>query len=164
MLNCIGLFGTCGNSKWREPFMQTYKDLGIEFYNPQVENWDPSCAELETFHFRNDKIILFPVTSETYAFGSLAETGFSILSAIQNTMKNGEDQNIVLFIDPNLDDELKANSEAYKDSIRARKLVLSKLDSFRYSNVICVDSLRDMLSKSLLLFYEKEIQWNKKST
>lgn len=164
MLNCIGLFGTCGNSKWREPFMKTYKDLGIEFYNPQVENWDPSCAELETFHFRNDKIILFPVTSETYAFGSLAETGFSILSAIQNTMKNGEDQNIVLFIDPNLDDELKANPEAYKDSIRARKLVLSKLDSFRYSNVICVDSLRDMLSKSLLLFYEKEIQWNKKST
>lgn len=41
---CVGLFGTCGRSKWRNPFMEKYKELGIKFFNPQVDDWKPELA------------------------------------------------------------------------------------------------------------------------
>jgi hypothetical protein len=30
----IGLFGTCGNSTWREDFIELYNNEGLEYYNP----------------------------------------------------------------------------------------------------------------------------------
>lgn len=30
---CVGLFGTCGNSQWRVPFMEAFKEAGIEYFN-----------------------------------------------------------------------------------------------------------------------------------
>lgn len=80
---CIGLFGTCGKSTWRVPFMTRYTELGIPYFNPQVEDWKPEDAVIEAEHLADDDVILFPVTSETYATGSLAETGFSILNAVR---------------------------------------------------------------------------------
>ena len=36
---CVGLFGTCDKSTWRDPFMAKYKELGINYFNPVVEDW-----------------------------------------------------------------------------------------------------------------------------
>ena len=71
----IGLFGTCGNSKWRDSFIKDYEKEGIDYYNPQVDNWKPEDAKVEAEHLANDKIILFPVTRETSGLGSLVTVG-----------------------------------------------------------------------------------------
>lgn len=60
---CIGLFGTCGTSKWRSTFIDHYNDEGINFFNPQVNDWKPEDAIKEAKHLAEDTVILFPVTS-----------------------------------------------------------------------------------------------------
>lgn len=168
---CIGLFGTCGGSRWREDlFIPRYRERGIEFFNPQVEDWNPSLAEVEAEHLANDAIILFPVTNETYAFGSLAETGFSML----NAMRLDDRREFVVFIaqdiaetDPKgnvLDDRLDAdgkpnpNSRA-KDSLRARALVRQHLIKLRLPNVYLVDSLEGMLDVSITLWESVKLRY-----
>lgn len=168
---CVGLFGTCGGSQWREQlFIPKYDELGIAWYNPQVEDWDPSLAEVEADHLANDAIILFPVTNETYAFGSLAETGFSML----NAMKLDDRREFVIYVaqdiaavDPKgnpLDDQLNPdgtknpNSRA-KDSLRARALVKQHLVKLRLPNVYLVDSLEEMLDVSLQLWESVKLRY-----
>ena len=36
----VGLFGTCGNSVWRDAFMANYEVLGIPFFNPNKADWN----------------------------------------------------------------------------------------------------------------------------
>jgi hypothetical protein len=168
---CIGLFGTCGGSQWREKHaIPKYEEAGIEYYNPQVEDWDPSLAEVEAEHLANDAIILFPVTDETYAFGSLAETGFSMLNAI-----NLDDRReFVIYIaqeiaakDPKgetLDDRLnddgsKNPSSKAKDSLRTRALVKEHLKKLRLPNVYIVDSVEEMVAVSLKLWESVKIRY-----
>ncbi len=79
----IGLFGTCGNSTWRDPFIKKYKELDIQYFNPMVDIWNEELAKVEAQHLAEDKIILLPIVNETYAFGSLSEAGFLILNAIK---------------------------------------------------------------------------------
>ena len=168
---CIGLFGTCGGSRWREEqFIPRYDKLGIAWYNPQVEDWDPSLAEVEAEHLANDAIILFPVTGETYAFGSLAETGFSMLNAISLDDR----RSFVIYIaqgidakDPKgalLDDQLnedgsKNPGSRAKDSLRTRALVREHLAKLRLPNVYVVDSLEEMLDVSLKLWESTKITY-----
>lgn len=142
----VGLFGTCGDSKWRDPFMARYKELGIQYFNPQVDNWDPSCAEDEARHLADDQIILFPVTNETYATGSLSEVGFSILNAIKLDDRRFFVIMIAMDLIPGLD-----NDVARKESLRARALVKQHLKKLALSNLYLVDSLEEMLAVSLQL-------------
>ena len=81
-MNTVGLFGTCGKSKWRKAFIERFETENISYYNPQVDDWKEELAIEEAEHLANDQIILFPVTSEEYSLGSLSEVGFSILNAI----------------------------------------------------------------------------------
>lgn len=143
----IGLFGTCGGSKWRDNFMSQYQAFGIDYFNPQVANWSPECAEVEARHLAEDQIILFPVTDETYGTGSLAEVGFSILQAISLDDR----RDFVVMISPKLDDRLMANPDAAKESLRARALVKQHLKKLRLANLYLVDSLEHMLAVSMTL-------------
>jgi hypothetical protein len=151
----IGLFGTCGNSAWRNRFIAEYDKREIEYFNPQKENWSPLDAENEADHLANDEIILFPVTNETYAFGSLGEVGFSIMQAIKlNTHRD-----IVVMIDPSVKIDHSGMSIAEymvvetqtKDSIKMRALITAHLKRVKYPNVYIVDSLDNMLKLSLHL-------------
>ncbi|MBC7764146.1 hypothetical protein H7Y29_00350 [Microbacteriaceae bacterium] len=141
------MFGTCGGSTWREPFIKRYEELGLEYFNPQVDVWDPSFADIEADHLADDAIVLFPITGETYSTGSLAETGFSALQAI----KLNKHRDFVLLIerdlDPSLDDPI-----ARKESIRARALVSKHLEKLDLANVYIVESLTDMLELSVALY------------
>lgn len=144
---CIGLFGTCGASTWRDRFMRLYRDAGVRYFNPQVENWTAECADIEAAHLKRDEIILFPVTDETYGTGSLAETGFSILQAISGNASRW----VIIMIAPEPAEHLKADAVAFKESVRARRLVQAHLAANHYPNVYVVDDLDEMLALSLEL-------------
>lgn len=143
---CVGLFGTCGGSTWREPFMARYQELGIEFFNPQVEDWKPEDAIIEAKHLADDAIILFSITRETYGTGSLAETGFSALQAI----KLNRHRDFVVYIEQRLDDVLD-DPIARKESLRSRALVAKHLEKLDLASLYVVDSLDDMLALSIEL-------------
>lgn len=150
----VGLFGTCGGSTWRNPFMQMLDDHGIAYFNPQVDNWTPDLADIEAWHLANDRLILFPVTDETFGFGSLAETGFSLQSALAlNTNRF-----VMLYIAPAVNETLAASSPEQADaSRRARKLALAHLAKAQNPNVFVVSSLEEMQSKTLRLFAALEL-------
>lgn len=42
---CVGLFGTCGGSEWRKPFIEAFDEKGIDYFNPQIDDWEAACAE-----------------------------------------------------------------------------------------------------------------------
>jgi hypothetical protein len=149
----IGLFGTCGGSKWRQPFIEKYKSLGIPYFNPQVDDWKPECAVEEARHLAEDEIILFPVTGETAGLGSLSEVGFSILHALDLNDR----RDIVVLIETKLSNAVtdKAERDA---SLRSRKLVAEHLKKLRLKNVYIVDTLEEMLEASILLYRAAEIK------
>jgi len=154
--NCVGLFGTCGNSKWRDTFIDTYEGSEIEFFNPLVENWKPEDAVAEAEHLASDNIILFPITKETYGVGSLSEVGFGVLSAI----KLDDRRDFVVLIEQNLIPELLEDKERAKESLRARALVLQHLKAQNLPNVYLVETLDDMLNVSVTLFQSNRVKEN----
>ena len=80
--NIIGLFGTCGDSTWRnEISIPAIEAAGIESFNPVVENWTEDCMEIEAGHAATDKVIMLVITGETSAIGSMAESGWIALQA-----------------------------------------------------------------------------------
>lgn len=143
---CVGLFGTCGGSRWRDAFMARYDELDITYYNPQVDDWKPEDAEIEAEHLADDMVILFPITGETYGTGSLAETGFSALQAIKLNKHRYFVVMIERDLDPSLDDPIMR-----KESIRARALVSKHLEKLDLANVYFVDNFDDMLALSIQL-------------
>ncbi|MFA6000357.1 MAG: hypothetical protein WC783_05300 [Candidatus Paceibacterota bacterium] len=149
----IGLFGTCGNSRWRDKFIEKYNVEAIPFFNPQVADWKPEDAVIEAEHLANDEVILFPVTSETYATGSLSEVGFSILQAI----RLDDRRDFVVMIEQALDESLD-DAVARKESLRARALVLQHLKKLRLKNLYVVSTLDEMLDASIQLFRAAEIR------
>jgi len=153
----IGLFGTCGKSTWRNDFINEYERKQIPYFNPQKDDWCPEDATIEADHLVNDSILLFPVTDETYAFGSLAETGFSILQAL----KLNERRDVIVMIAPDVKIDninemaltaMQIAGSQRKESCRARALVLAHLKKLNYSNVWVVDNLNDMFALSLKLY------------
>lgn len=148
----IGLFGTCGNSKWREPFKAKYTALGVNFFDPNKPDWKPEDAVEEARHLAEDDVILFPVTNETYATGSLSEVGFSILQAI----RLDDRRDFVVLISQDLDPSLN-DPVARKESLRARALVMQHLKKLRLKNLYVVDTLEEMLEVSIKLYEAAEI-------
>ena len=152
---CIGLFGTCGNSRWREPFMAKYQELGLNFFNPQVADWKQEDAEIEAKHLTEDAVILFPVTGETYGTGSLAEVGFSILQAI----RLDDRRDFIIMIEKQLASKLvEENPVTAKESMRSRALVVQHLRKLNLPNVYLVDTLDDMLAISAVLYGAAEMR------
>jgi len=154
----IGLFGTCGPSTWRNDFIKRYQAEGIEFFNPQVADWTPAHAANEALHLESDEIILFPVTDETYASGSLAEIGFSGMRALPQIRQVIDTAHVlgphfaVIYINPQVREELKVqNALAAKESERTRALIAAHLTNTPHPNLFVVQSLGEMLEVSLRL-------------
>lgn len=80
--NVVGLFGTCGDSRWREEIAQPIlEQASVEYFNPVVKDWNEEARLREVDHAANDKVILLVITGETSAIGSLAESGWLALNA-----------------------------------------------------------------------------------
>lgn len=140
-MRVVGLFGTCGNSLWRDCFISVYEKKGIDYFNPQKTEWKPEDAEIEALHLLQDDVILFPVTDETYGLGSLAEIGFAVTRAMTSN------QMLIVFVDSKVSDEL-TDVVAKKESLRTRTLVKAHLSKIDHPNVKVVNSLDDMLETS----------------
>lgn len=149
----IGMFGTCGNSLWRKDFIEKYKELHIDYFNPQVDDWNSEFAEIEAEHLANDKIVLFPITYETYGMGSLSEVGFSILNAI----KLDDRRNFIILIDSHLDSSLD-NKDLIKESLRTRALIKQHLKKLNLENIYMVENLNEMLEVSIHLYHSEKIK------
>ena len=143
----IGLFGTCDKSVWRNEFIDEYNIRKISHYNPQVADWQPECADIEAYHLAHDKIILFPVLSETDGLGSLSEIGFSIMNAI----KLNTSAHFIILIDDKVDDSVGDENIRNKSNTN-RALVKAHLKELDLSNVYLVDTLDEMLYVSLVLY------------
>ncbi len=150
ILHTVGLFGTCGNSVWRKPFIEAFEPEGIQYFNPQVPDWNPAFAKEEAMHMAHDGVICFPVLAETYGCGSLAETGFSIAQA----MRFDDRRDFIILIDEKPDDVLNIDNPdkgyskvAFKESCRARALVSAHLkECVGLRNVFFVKTLEEMLN------------------
>lgn len=147
----VGLFGTCGNSKWRDPFIQRLNQLGVTYYNPCRDDWDP---EEDSWQLKNDRIILMPVTDETYGTGTLSESAFGIVTTLASIYQ--KTTKLVIYVapiveyDPN--DENLNNSVAIKESNRARRIVTEHIKIFgNLPNVYFVKNMEDMLTVTEML-------------
>ena len=103
-IDVVGLFGTCGDSTWREDIaIPSLEKAGIRYFNPVVEDWTPECQAEEARHAATDKVILMVITGETTATGSLAEAGWIALQA------HLRDQRLVIVIEDMPQDVGRAN-------------------------------------------------------
>lgn len=151
---CIGLFGTCGNSKWRDKFVNRYKTKSINFFNPLKTDWKPEDSVIEAEHLSTDAIVLFAITAETFSTASLAETGYAILNAIVSV----ENRFVIIYIDPKVNPLLaEENPQAAKESKNARAIIMSHLKHVKHSNIYLVDSLEKMLDLSITLYKAAEM-------
>jgi len=146
--NVIGLFGTCDNVRWRDPFMARYKAEGIPYFNPMIDDWNEAFVPIEAHHLANDPIVLFPVLDQSYGMGSLSEMGFGPLRAIKQNFY----RSFVVLIHPQVTQELQDKDPVMaKASKRARALVLGHLAKVAADNIVIVPTLDDMLDVSLKL-------------
>lgn len=152
-INCVGLFGTCAGSVWREPFKEVFRSAGIDFFDPQVmpethgREWCEEDIPREKAHLRYDSVILFPVLGESDGLGSLSEVGLSILHAI----RLDESRDVVVMIDPKMDEAVATHPDIRKRSNSARGLVRGHLTEMDFPNVTVVRSMKDMLDACLQL-------------
>ena len=144
---CVGLFGTCDKNRWRDPFMAKYDELGIEYFNPMVDNWHAGLVPLEAQHLAEDEVILFPILGWSYAEGSLSEMGFGPLKAMRQNMN----RSFVFYVETTLHERL-TDPDRCKASLRSRELVLGHLEKVSASNIYVVRSIEEMLDVSIQVF------------
>lgn len=145
----VGLFGTCGDSTFRqELFIPEYDKLGIEYFNPQVDDWKPELADIESDHLAHDVVQCWPVLGSTYGTGSLAEQGYSIASSLR--APTPLPKFVIPMIEMALDESL-TDEKARDESMRARKLANTHLHKNASPNVYVVSSLEEMLETSIVL-------------
>jgi hypothetical protein len=85
----VFLGGSCNPTTWRKkiaiPMLESAK---VTYYNPQVDDWDPSLEETERRYKNNSRYILFVIDDQTRAIASIQEASFCI----------GRGMNVVLVI------------------------------------------------------------------
>lgn len=146
----VGLFGTCGSSTFRKDlFIPAYEAQQVPYFNPQVDDWRPELADIESDHLAHDVVQCWPVLGSTYGTGSLAEQGYSIASSLR--APTPLPKFIIAMIEMELDDSLD-DEVARKESIRARKLAATHLANNASPNVFVVESLDEMLEMSVTLY------------
>jgi hypothetical protein len=126
--------------------MAKYEELGIDYFNPMVDDWHPGMVPLEAEHLAEDDIILFPILGWSYAEGSLSELGFGPLRAF----RQNKHRSFIFFIETVLHERL-TDPDRCKASSRGRSLVLGHLKELKAPNIYVVKSLEQMLETSITL-------------
>ena len=82
--------------------MTRYDELGLEYFNPMVDDWNPGMVPLEAKHLAEDEVILFPILGWSYAEGSLSEMGFGPLKAMRQNFQ----RSFVFYIEMDMHEKL----------------------------------------------------------
>lgn len=69
----IFLGGTCNESTWRERLIKGLEKLGIDYFNPVVENWTPECMAEEIRQRETCDLVLYTITPRMTGVYSIAE-------------------------------------------------------------------------------------------
>lgn len=69
----VFLGGTCNNSTWRDTLQPLLDEIGVDYFNPVVEDWTPECMEEELRQRESCDICLYVITSEMTGAYSIAE-------------------------------------------------------------------------------------------
>jgi Nucleoside 2-deoxyribosyltransferase like len=93
----IFLMGSAGSSNWRETFKAACQTAGLNCFDPVVPVWDAEAQAREIAALEKAKVVVMAITQDTASVGSLAESGWVALSALQRGQAFG------LFIDPDVD-------------------------------------------------------------
>lgn len=140
----IGLFGTCSDSKWRDMFIEKYKNRNISYFNPVKKDWTTADAANEAKHLASDDIIIIPVLNTSFGFSSLSEIGFAAIRAIN------ENKVLIVLIDDEVDPDLK-NQEFVTLSNHTRAIIKNHVKELtkEYPQIILSHSLHDALDISV---------------
>lgn len=70
----IFLGGTCAETTWRNELIPELEKVGIEYFNPVVDDWTPECQAIEEYE-KNDRcnVHLYVITPEMQGVYSVAE-------------------------------------------------------------------------------------------
>src|SRR5258708_16895821 len=160
----IFLMGTSGNyndpkrSLWRERIKAECQKVGLTYFDPVVPVWTEELGRREVEALQSARILIMAITSDTVGMASLAESGWSVLSAILRKQAVG------MYIDPEFRgekttqstmmvrlDEIRkgTNIETIDEaSRRARKLVKSHATNLRQQfpslNLYVAETLPDL--------------------
>lgn len=138
----VGLFGTCGNSTWRNPYVSMFETQGITYFNPMFTGRDhrPDDAAREANHLASDRIILFPVLAETDGIVSLAEIGQAEIMIAMSWNRH-----LVIYIEPEVNsDFFNVKPDLAKKSNQMRMLLTRELSQVKHPRIHIVNSLSEM--------------------
>ena len=75
----VGLFGSCGPSRWRQDIaIPMLAAAGVSYFNPVVDNWTSDCMAIEAYHKDHDTNILLVIDRATLGIASMVEAAFLI--------------------------------------------------------------------------------------
>lgn len=87
----IFLGGSCNPTTWRtDVAIPLLESAGVEYYNPQVEDWSPELVAIEATAKNEADVLLFVIDSQTRAIASMLEateyicTGNHVVLMIEN--------------------------------------------------------------------------------
>lgn len=147
----VGLFGTCGDSRWREDFaIPVFGTLGIEYFNPVVKDWNEEAMRREAEHASVDAVILMVITGETTAVASMAESGWIALQAYLRGQK-------LIMVLSDMPEEMEPRKDERGEYFRPNKTRnllrqhISKLPPELSGTVFLCDDIRAAVKKAVEL-------------
>ena len=69
----VFLGGTCNDSTWRDTLMPMLDEVGIDYFNPVVDDWTPECMAEEVRQRQSCDVCLYVITSEMTGVYAIAE-------------------------------------------------------------------------------------------
>ncbi len=138
----VGLFGTCGDSTWRNAYITRFKSVGVPYFNPQFFNreYTKEDAQNEAEHLAFDRVILFPVLAITDGIVSLAEIGQA-----EAEIMHSWNRHLIIYIEPKVNDSFfDIKPELAKKSNQMRMLIREHLSHLKHPRIHVVESEEEM--------------------
>ena len=145
MKNVVGLFGTCGSSKWREEtVIPILEAAGVEYFNPVVPEWNEEAQRNEVDHAANDNVILMAITGETSGIASMAELGWQAAAA------ESKGRGMVIFLE-DMPNDLKDETGASLRINKCRALIRKYIAAHNSPKIVLASSLEDAANQAVLM-------------
>lgn len=69
----VFLGGTCNESKWRDGIIPYLEHVGLDYFNPVVDDWIQECQDREIAERGNADFVLYVITPKMTGVYSIAE-------------------------------------------------------------------------------------------